>query len=317
MPNKYKLIVGLDSAEASQLTYGEVINVVRDSNSDEVNISIQIESIETVPSGFRILAEDFFKLLECFIYPLKDFQSRKNLASIGLIYAFLSPSGMSSFFIRGWRLILIRRMLLIPPSLGIAPKVDSLIKIGDYVKEGIKLVLAKFFYDMPKLLVLAAIGYSHFELMFDWTSYLITNFFKGYDYESASNLLNASSLKMTKSLATQLIFVLIYSLVVTPAFKILEIKYSIGEIKYKDFFSIKELIKSFMLYRKYKFSTVQMYLWDILLSLLSIVAGLFITITFSMLVLFVYPFYKLLFNHWPKSYGYGLLARRMRANGDL
>ena len=196
------------------------------------------------------------------------------------------------------------------------PKIGNLLSIGNFIKEGIKLIGARAVYDFPKIFILVAIGYDHIGLIVDWIDYLIT-YLSGDSIPKFTDKLEESTINFSTTLGIELGFFFLFSLIVTPAYKILELKYSVKMIKYIDFFSLAELKKSFGLYYKYNITTIGMYFWDVLLSVLSVVVGIILLMLFPLLLPFVHPIYKLLFCHFPKSYGYGLLARRMYLNGDL
>lgn len=314
MGHNYKIITKLSAEEAQQIQQGEKIRLGSDSSNPE--IILEIGSIEVLPTGVKALSEDFKKLIRALVILFKGSAAKISLATISMIYLALTPSGISAFFVRGWRLGIISRMGTLENKVGIAPQIRSLTQIGHHINEGIKLVLARFIYDIPKILVLVVVGYDYASIIVDFGYFFLSSIFNSAHSQSLSSMIQATSLKMSNGIIASLVFFALYSLIVTPAFKILEIKYALNQIKYSDFFNLKELFSSLNLYRKYTFNTLEMYFWDLFVTTLSLLVGFFLFSTFPLLI-FLHPLWKLPFSHWAKSYGYGLLARRLIFNNEL
>lgn len=317
MSNQYKLTIALSKQEADQVAKQGGISVKSARDRQAEITYLQVESIAPVRSGFGHVINDLKKILKAIRFALQDRFARSRFLSIAMVYVFLTPSGISSFFVRGWRWNLIKNMIQGSRGKGLAPTVNDFSNIGTYIKEGIKLVSAKALYDIPKLLVLVAIGYDHFEFLLDWLDYFLSWFIDSSSSKAVGTVVDETSVKITKTLVTQLIFYAIYSLLVTPAFKLTEIRYAAGKVPYKAFFSCKELKESYRLYKKYRITTLNMYLWDALVSAASFLVGISLGVILPLYALVGHPFYKLMFKHLPKAYGYGTLARRLQANGDL
>ncbi|AEE53883.1 hypothetical protein [Haliscomenobacter hydrossis] len=317
MEHKYKITAELTAEEAANITPESSVAVKLADTESSFNFLIQ--SIERSPSGIRIVLDDFKKLIKALAILFKGSAAKMRLLSISLVYLSLTPSSISMFFIRGWRMGIISRMTSQNSKFGIAPPVDSLTQIGYFIKEGIKLVIARFVYDFPKILILVMVGYDYASLIVDLGYYFFTSLFdfnNEGEPQSLRSVVEGSSVKLTNGFIASLIFYVLYSVIVTPAFKIMEIKYAVKSISYRSFFSLGELFKSFRLYRKYRSTTLEMYFWDVLVSTISLLIGLLLFTTLPILIIF-HPLWKLPFNHWTKSYGYGLLARRLIANNEL
>lgn len=312
----YELFVDLNYERAKELE-GKRIIVTNPSGGGEALV-LDIEDVEEVPlQGFKVPLNEISKLKSALTVPLSDSASRSRVWQTLLVYVFLSPSRISTFFIRGWRLDIIRNMILsTQTTTGIAPVVNRLSNIGEDIKQGAVLIGLKLIYDLPKILILTAVGYHYIEFILDWLTFIFGNAF-GTSSTTFDSMMNDTQFKVSLAFFFQALFVVIYSFFVTPMFKINEIKYAKGNIELKDFFKVEEIIDSYKKYKKYKMSTLQVYIWDLLVTGGSWVFGFFLMIFFPWLYFIVNPFYKLLFKHWPKAYGYGLLGRKMEANGDI
>ncbi len=320
----YRIIAEMERSKADRIS-----TQLKSIESDQKSVAIKIDGPTYTDAQKKFSAksiqratalydqqQDLKKLFKSLQMPFAIKSSRARFSIIWLIYVFLSPSGMSSFFIRGWRINIIRNMVVNTKGKGLAPKISDLNDVGKCIKEGVKLIGARATYNLPRVLIMIIIGYDFYELIIDWVLFFFSGLV-GDPNNSVEEMLNQSALYLSISHGGELAFMALYSLFVTPAYKIMEIKYAAGVIEYKKFFNWNELRDSYRLYRKYKFSTVEMYLWDQIVTLISFVSGFIIAIIFPFFFFFLYPLYKLLFSHWPKSYGYGLLARKMYANDDL
>ncbi|MCB0370431.1 MAG: DUF4013 domain-containing protein [Bdellovibrionales bacterium] len=245
---------------------------------------------------------------------MKKGASRSKLLSLSFVYTLLIPSGVAIFFIRGWRFGIVKRMIKSDPSQAISPNLNSLHDLGTFIRDGIRLFGAKALYDLPKLLILVAIGYDHIELIIDWIYFFLTKVPGMGDYQS---LAETSMIKFSTTLLIQLIFFMIASFLITPAFKISMIKYANGNISYAGFFSIKEIKDSYRIYQRYKTRTLTAYIWDVFVTGLSTIIGFILMILFPFIIWLAIPLYKLVFKHWPKAYAYGMLARRLAVNGEI
>lgn len=314
----YRLFLQLDADSAGHLHADRDIKVHGKTGDGELYLKIFKQ--KAAPSGIGLILQDFKKLAKAIKLPLQSAAGRSKFFATSLVYIFLSVSGVSIFFIRGWRLGVIKRMADRNIGTPLCPEVHSLQQLGEYVKHGIRLIAGKAAYDLPKILILAAIGYDHFELILEWLHYFFVQIFPigGMDPATAvGDLANSSVSKLSFTLGLQFIFLLIYSFFFTPAFRITAIKYAVGKIPFKNFFNWDEMKDSFRIYKRFKTTTMEAYVWDVLVSSLSYLAGFILLIMFPFISIAVIACYKLLFKHWPKAYGYGVLARRMRDNGEI
>ncbi|MEM6766930.1 MAG: hypothetical protein AAF655_18485 [Bacteroidota bacterium] len=316
MAQTYKITSQLTRSDKQILEEGQIVSVNQPKYLEQETISIAVESVKEADSLTAIVTKDLNKIIQAIKVALGDASSKARFLIIGIVYLFLTPSGMAIFFIRGWRFDLIKRMLSTKSS-GLAPEINSLTQIGIHVKEGIKIFGARAVYEIPKIIVLAAIGYSHWELVFDWTQYLLGRMFSPANAVDFSTQIQTTQLSLGITFMVEFVFYLILSFVITPAYKLTEIRYASGQIPYKSFFSMSVLQESYKLYKKYRFSTLTMYIWDIIISILSTLVAFITFIILPFISFLVLPFYKLIFKHLAKAYGYGVLARRLQANGDL
>ncbi|WP_020538844.1 hypothetical protein [Lewinella cohaerens] len=312
----YELFVDLSNERAKELE-GKRIIVTNPPGGAEA-LALDIQEVEEIPlQGFKIPLNEISKLKNALIVPLSDSASRRRVWQTLLVYVFLSPSRISTFFIRGWRLDIIRNMILSTQKVtGIAPTVNRLSNIGGNIKQGAVLIGLKLVYDLPKILILTAVGYHYIEFILDWLTFIFGNAI-GSSSATFDSMIDDTQFKVSLAFSFQVLFILIYSFFVTPMFKINEIKYAKGNIELKDFFKAEEIIDSYKKYKKYKMSTLQVYIWDLLVTGASWFFGFFLVIFFPWLYFIINPLYKLLFKHWPKAYGYGLLGKKMEANGDI
>lgn len=314
----YKVYITLNESDENRLQEG-VIMQINNQDSLPLDFLLKINSKSPLKGGFNWIVRDFKKLLQALLIPFKNSASRAKLLAITFVYALLTPSGLASFFVRGWRFEVVKRMGEGQPGIPIAPSVNSLAELGENIREGVKLLGAKAAYDIPKIILLVAIGYDHFEMIIDWTYFFFGKIFGDSEIQNQAfnEFASSSIMNLSTTLIIQLLFILIYSFFFTPAFRITMIKYAKGNIEYKRFFSIEELRDSFKIYRRYKIRTSGAYIWDLLVSTLSMVIGFFLLVFFPIITWIFIPFYKLIFKHWPKAYGYGLLARKLNINGEI
>lgn len=279
---------------------------------------MRIESISEVSASPGFIARDILKIVQFWGKAVGNSANRKRLLSSILAYILLTPSAVSSFFIRGWRFALVREVLLTDGRASL-PRLNDIWKIGEAVKQGVKLIGAKFMYDVPKFLILFVFAYDLIDAIIDWFYFLFFQWWMepAAEVQTASGMVDATVTNFSLSFSSAILLYIVYSCFLTPAFKISEIKYAAGQMKYKGFFDPKELKSSFRLYRKYSAQTLEMYVYDNILMVVSIVIGLFFSLIFPPFILLIYPTVKLMLNHMPKYYGYALLAQRMQENGDI
>lgn len=313
MSTKYKLNLRMDEATAGQLEPGTRLRVTDQSGRE---VYLEVGQRTNLSSVGGAVSSDLGSFWKGFRLPLADRSSRRRLGAIYLTYAFLRAGGLSSFFVRGWRVAIIRRMTGADPAVGLAPPVRKLRDIGRYVDDGVKMISLNMLFKLPSILIMVIVGFSNMELLLSALENFVGLLFGGESAQPWGKFFSESSFNWSLSLGTQLLLLAGFSLVVTPAIKIMEMRYALGYLKYRDFFRWEEIKRAFLLHRKYKFKTIPVYLWDVLLTGVSFVVGLLMTML-PLFLLVVYPAYKLVFNHWPKYYAYGSLARRMQLNGDL
>ncbi len=311
---KYNLRIQLDADQAAQISEGSVVSVENSPLFPEGQ-SFEVEQKEPLKKDLlSIIIKDFRKLYEAVWLPIKKGAPRTKLFNLAAVYTFLVPSGVSFFLIRGWRFGIVQRMMENNPDQAVAPEIKTLDDVGTYVRDGVALFSAKLVYDIPKIIVLVIIGYNHYELIMDYLFFL---FSKVPGLDSFGQFAERAALKWTLSLAAELFFLALTSIIITPAFKISMMKYAKGNINWKGFFSIKELKHSYSLYRKYKIRTLNAYVWDKLVSISSNAIGFALMVFLPFITWLLIPLYKILFKHWPKAYGYGDLARRLQHNGEI
>lgn len=283
-------------------------------NSQESNNS------GTSKNTIKAVLDYFNKQLKASILPLRSHAGRARFIVISLVYTILSASpGFSIFFIRGWRLGVAGLMTDFSKRI-IAPKIVKIQDVGFYMGQGIVIVASKAVYEIPRILFMVIFGYEFVELFFDFCYwiflFLFTEESRGFfTYGNAPE--NAIFLSLGISSAVKLVFISLYGLIVTPAFKIMSFRYVLNEITFKEFFNIKILKKSFVIYRKHPGSTLASYVWSQTVGLVSNFLALLFLPIFNIASLLVFPTYFLLFKHWPKAYGYGRLARKLVLVGDL
>lgn len=311
---KYYLELNLADDLAFQIERGT--NISLEENTAFPNgLNLKVDSIEPIQKDALLtIRKHLNQLFSAVFIPLSNSVSRSKLFSLSFLYTMLIPSGVAVFFIRGWRFEIVKRMIASEPYQAIAPNVHSLNDLGIFIRDGIRLFGAKALYDLPKLLILVAIGYDHIEMIIDWIYYFFT---KVPGMGDAQNFAATSAIKFSTTLLIQLAFFIIASFIITPAFKINMIKYATGKISFAGFFSLRELKDSFTLYRRYKTLTITTYLWDALVSGVSTILGFMLMVLFPFIFWLLIPIYKLLFKHWLKAYGYGILARRLIINGEI
>lgn len=308
------------------LTEDQVSQMVPDSeilvqNSQRFpdGIQLRIQSVEKIRKDLSaIITKDFTRLIAAVFIPIRKGASRSKLLSLSFLYALLIPSGVGVFFIRGWRFEIVKRMIRNQPGQPIAPGVGTLDELGIFIRDGVRLFGAKALYDLPKLVILVAIGYDHIEMIIDFIFYFfgrVPGF--GDSSQSFASFAESSGMKFSTTVMIQILFFMISSFIITPAFKITMMKYANGKISYRRFFNVEEIKDSFRIYRKYKTRTIAAYLWDAAVTGLTGIIGVFLMILFPFIIWFAIPMYKLLFKHWSKAYGYGMLARRLAANGEI
>jgi hypothetical protein len=319
MKNTFKVTLKLDEASAEVIAREQFLRVSSD-NPSFPEVHMDVKTIQSGDSLLGTAAKEARGIFSFWSEVISNGIARQRLSSTLAAYILLASSPVASFFIRGWRLSLIRQMLE-PDATSPIPPISDLWSIGESVKEGLKLIGVKFCYDAPKYLFLVAFSYDFIDAILDWCYYIFRVLFGSGATETVAEVASQTVTSFEISLSTSLIIYIVYSCLVTPAFKISEIKYAAGKMSFKGFFSPKELAHSFKLYRKYRFKTFSAYLYDNIVTVGSFFFALGVTINFLFVIIpfivFVLPTIKLLLNHLPKYYGYGLLAQRMQVNGDL
>lgn len=252
------------------------------------------------------IAPYFKKQFKAIGLPLKEKYGRTKFFAIAAIYASMSITVLiGSFFVRGWQLGVIYNIARRVPV--IAPSIEKLVDVGKFIADGILLIFVKFLYDVPKILFLVIFGFELIELGLDFLYWFI-DFTFGNESRFYFEYVKEKGLpEMKESLSWKLILYMVYSSIVTPVFKIMSIKYAFARRR-SIFFNIREIIDSFRVYYSRSRSTLAAYLWDLLVTGIgSLLTLLFLFI--PVLGLFAAAFARFVFTHWPKSYGYGTLAR--------
>lgn len=257
----------------------------------------------------------FIKQWKAIFIPFKSKNNLSKFRTISLIYAILSYGvNIGSFFVRGWRLGVIRNMGRKFPIM--APGIQSLKDVGMHLKEGIILIFTKFIYDSPKYFILVVFGYEIIEFLLDLGYWAIqyslggeTRLFMEYVKE------NRMVPKLGISFLTQAILFLIYSFLVSPTFKIQVIKFAFQD-DWKLFFNWNEFKDSYRIYRSQPRSTIAAYLWGLSVSTVGNIISFFLIII-PIVGLIIIPFYRFLFIHWPKAHAYGGLGRKLIEQGVL
>lgn len=319
MKNTFKITLQLDEASAEAISREQSIRITSD-NSSYPDVYLDVQSVRPVASVMGTAVSEGKSIFAFWSEVLQNAVARQRLSSALVAYILLTSSGISSFFIRGWRLSLIKQMLRTNTRTAMPP-ISTLWSIGESVKQGFKLIGVKFCYDIPKYLFLVAFSYDFIDAIMDWCYYIFRIIFGSSATETVADVAAQTVTSFSISFSTSLMIYVVYSSLVTPAFKISEIKYAAGTMPFKGFFDPKELLHSFQLYRKYRIKTFATYVYDNVVTIgsfiFSIVLGLSLLVFIVPFILFLLPAIKLLLNHLPKYFGYGQLARRMQANGDL
>lgn len=319
MKNTFKVTLQLDEASADIIAREQFIQVTSN-NATYPDVYLDVQTLKANDSIIGEAAKEGKSIFAFWSEVIQSSIARQRIISALVAYILLTSSSMSSFFIRGWRLSLIRQMLQ-PNSSSPIPQIPDLWSIGESVKQGFKLIGVKFCYDIPKYLFLVAFSYDFIDAIMDWCYYIFRIIFGSSATETVADVAAQTVTSFSISFSTSLMLYIVYSCLVTPAFKISEIKYAAGAMPFKGFFNPKELLHSFQLYRKYRIKTFGAYVYDNFVTVGSFIFGLVLGISFLLAIvpflLFVMPTIKLILNHLPKYYGYGLLARRMHTNGDL
>lgn len=248
----------------------------------------------------------FSKQFNAIWLPLSEKYGRSKYLSIAAIYASMSITVLiGSFFVRGWQLGVIYNIARRMPV--IAPSIEKLADVGKFIADGILLIFIKFLYDVPKILFLVVFGFELIEAGLDFLYWFI-DFTFGDETKSYFGYLKENSLpEMKESFIWQLIIYLVYSTIVTPVFKIMSMKYAFSR-RSAIFFNGKEIIDSLRVYYSRSRSTLAAYLWDLLVTGIGSLLTLFF-LFIPVLGIFAAAFARFAFTHWPKSYGYGTLAR--------
>ncbi|MEZ4773699.1 MAG: hypothetical protein R3D00_11000 [Bacteroidia bacterium] len=254
--------------------------------------------------------------------------SKQQTLVLTLLYSVLSYGllNLNRFFAHGWSLEIIKRIG--EGNNILSPKVKNLQDIGGYIKQGIKLMTARTFYELPRVIFLALFGAKIIQFVFEFgkwmTKYIGTRGDIGgfWIYLTTKNegsaYLGTSVLDdIGIGIALELVLLALYGLIVTPAFKIMTFRYAFGEITWKELFSIKKIREAFAIYKKYPRSTLAAYLWSLMVGMVSSFVNLVMIMVLPVLGLFIIPGYNLSFKYWPKAYGYGKLARKLIVNGDI
>lgn len=281
-------------------------------------LSFKVQEIKPYKTSIlSLFLKDIKRLFQAVFIPIKNNLSRAKLFNLSVIYALLVPSGISIFFIRGWRFEIVKRMIKAEENKAIAPSMNSLDVLGGFIRDGALLFGVKLLYDIPKILILVALGYDHLELIIHW---IYTYVSAAFGFGMPENFARDAFVDFRFTIFLQITIYLIMSFIITPAFKISMMKYANGAMDFKGFFRLKEIKHSFCIYRKYKTSTITTYIWDGIVTIstnfLGIGFALFLVPIAPLLIIFI-PLYKVLFKHWPKAYGYGKLAQRLVANGEI
>lgn len=313
---KYRLDLTVESYEEDLLTEGATI-IVPENHDSKQELILRIIKLEKLKGGFDWVIRDFNKLVKALSLPFSNKTSRAKLVTLVFVYVLLSIPKISIFFIRGWRLGVISRMINPNPNVAIVPSVNTLNELGENIRQGVRLIGARAAYKLPELIILAAIGYDHLEMIIDWIYFFFGRLFGEAQSANVGDFVSNSFSDLSVTLFIQLLFFVFLSVIITPAYRIMVIKYANGNMEYNRFFNLAEIRDSFRLYKKYVKRTFGAYFWDIIVSGVSLFVGFVMFLIFPYAYFILMPFYKLAFKHWPKSYGYGLLGRRLKANGEI
>lgn len=311
---KYSLTLYRKSKELPKVKEGGVVEIFQQTlPADQESEYYRVVDIQW-PGILDAAREDWNKLKDSLKLPMERGKSARQFHVTMLIYLILSVSGIGSFFVRGWRFRIVQNMFPGNPE-GVGPDISSFSRIGEMIFIGMKLVIAKLVFEIPKIFLLAAWGYTHLTAIAAWFLYFFQTTFSDRE-ESYEEMLVGSGIEILYSLIAVLVISLLMSYIITPVYKIHEIKYAAGKISFRDFFRLSHIKDSLRIYRANKTKTLQKLIWTQMLTLVSLIVGLICIVIFPPLII-VHFLYKFYFSHWPKAYAFGLLGNKLAKTNQI
>lgn len=285
-------------------------------NSLETDSDVSLFSSKEDVKGLMQHIQSRLKLL---FAPLRTSigTSRTLLAIIA--YSFLAIPFLFYFgwmFIRGWRLDIVRRVGLGEEIINYVPDLQPL-SVLRYLKKGFVLMLMRGIYFLPHFIFIALTSNRLLGILVQIFWWLWEKFWSGKDQSFINYILQILP-EIFFDILLQLVILALYMVVVWPIYRITMIKYALGIIRGYDFLNPHVIKDSIHIYRKEAGLVLGIYFWTFVVEFaLGIVSRIISIITLGFGRFFITPGINLVFKHWPISFGYGVLARKLLEKGHI
>lgn len=286
---------------------------------DPEKISANPAFQQSSPPKEKTLWSYFSQRISRLTKPLLD---RKN--SLDLIKASFASwlisvitwlADFDALFGRGWRLEVVRR-IAVGEERGI-PEM-SFPFLFQYLIKGFVLFLARRLYYLPMIIFLFISGLKFARLAYKIGVFLWNNVFWGEGASWSEFFLYQVLPQTGIELLIQFFFQTLYLMLVWPIYRIIMIKYAVGEVAWSGFFSISEFRKSAGIFRRNATTVFAIYALMLSLQVAPFILFKLINIsTFGFADKSFLPIIKLLAWYWPIGYAYGILGRKLIAAGEI
>ncbi len=216
---------------------------------------------------------------------------------------------------RGWRLEVVRRIAL-EEEKSIPDFSFSL--LFQYLIKGFVLFLARRLYYLPMIIFLFISGLKFAKLAYKVGVFLWNNVFWGEGASWSEFFLYQVLPQTGFELLFQFFFQTLYLMLAWPIYRIIMIKYAVGEVEWNGFFSISEFRKAAGIFRRNAATVFSIYALMISLQVAPTIFYKIIDLsTFGFADKTFLPILLIFTWYWPIGYAYGILGRKLIAAGEI
>lgn len=247
--------------------------------------------------------------------PIKNRRNWPSILIMGTLSTFFFL--LSDMIGKGWRLRVTKQV-----GLGLTPMVPqfSILNIGETIstilgilKHGFVLTIMRQLYFFPLYIASLLSGGTLIKLLWE----LIWQWWEGKQEGILQNFL----LNILPQFATDLIieiFVLaLYVVLVWPVYRILFIRYAIGDIRGRGFLSIRRIGQAISTYRRNASEILGIYSFTLTLDVALIITVIPLVVGSGGLLGLLAPTALLLTRFWIKGYAYGILLKKLIKSGEF
>lgn len=212
--------------------------------------------------------------------------------------------------VRGWRLQVVKNLALGSTDSIPSSKLDQLFK---YYKKGLVLMFSRFVYFLPVIIIGLLSGGRMLGLVKETLIFFWDKFINAEDLGILEFLFKKVIPQFGIEIIIQLIVLTLYGVLIWPIYRIIMIRYAIGNCRGWDFFSLKTIKDAAMIFKNNAGIIYGIYAFVLAID----VFVAWFSWTLGWLLLIIMPVFILFARHWVKGYSYGVLGQELIKRGAI